>query len=709
MSKGAHSMKSWRNSGLFVGLVLLGAVSAWESRAAEATSLEPRFLHLRSSSVREWADYPEVAELAALDIRFQGKQNDAEQTLRLRQQGVRQRWVVQLNGKRLGELTLDEQDLLLYLPIPAGSLVDGENRLQIECPGAKPAASDDIRVGAIALDSRPRAKVLSEATLEVQVSERSAAEGIPCRITITNQDGSLPATGAVSTEELAVRAGVVYTATGRARIPLPAGNYRIYATRGFEYSLATADVSLKVDESANLKLALAREVPTQGYVACDTHIHTLTHSGHGDCTLAERLITLAGEGIELPIATDHNVAIDYRPAAAKQRLERYFTPVIGDEVTTTLGHFNVFPVLASGRRPDHTLKSWADILGDIQRTPEIKAIILNHARDIHSNTRPFGPKLHIGIAGESLEGWPFRFNAMEVINSGATQTEGSQLLQDWLALLNRGYHVTPVGSSDSHDVTRYIVGQGRTYIRSDDRDVSAIDTQAAIENFVCGRVNVSYGLLTALTVNGRFGPGEIAPCSDEEMEVALQVLGPSWTQAERVQLFANGILLREEAIAPRPAERSHDGVHWHATWKFPRPKQDVHVVAVAWGPEVTAPYWPTARPYQPTSPIWKGSTLGISGAVWLDGDRDGKQSSAFEYATRLFAEEGGDFAKVTRRLADYDTAVAIQAASWYRRQGGKVDSEAFAAQLESAPPAAQAGFRAYRDAWRESERARALP
>jgi len=40
--------------------------------------------------------------------------------------------------------------------------------------------------------------------------------------------------------------------------------------------------------------------------------------------------------------------------------------------------------------------------------------------------------------------------------------------------------VTPVGSSDSHDVARYIVGQGRTYIRCDDRDVAHLDLEAAV-------------------------------------------------------------------------------------------------------------------------------------------------------------------------------------------------------------------------------------
>ena len=129
------------------------------------------------------------------------------------------------------------------------------------------------------------------------------------------------------------------------------------------------------------RLAIRREVDTTGYVACDTHIHTLTHSGHGDATLNERMITLAGEGIELPIATDHNVHIDYEAEARRLNVRQYFTPVIGNEVTTAVGHFNVFPVQPAARVPDHKHKEWAGIFDAIFATPGVKVAILNHARE----------------------------------------------------------------------------------------------------------------------------------------------------------------------------------------------------------------------------------------------------------------------------------------------------------------------------------------
>lgn len=94
----------------------------------------------------------------------------------------------------------------------------------------------------------------------------------------------------------AVRPGVVYTSSGTARFGLPAGDYTIYTGRGFEYSLDSVRVQVRPGDAVRKQLAIKRVVPIQGFVSCDTHVHTLTHSGHGDAAIEGRMITLAGEG-----------------------------------------------------------------------------------------------------------------------------------------------------------------------------------------------------------------------------------------------------------------------------------------------------------------------------------------------------------------------------------------------------------------------------
>ena len=226
----------------------------------------------------------------------------------------------------------------VFLGELAPCLIDGDNLLHIEPPAGGKSASDDIRVGEIEIANCPVREALREATLDVIVFDGYAKHPLPCRITVLNERGAMQTLGAESNDHLAVRPGMVFTSTGRATLGVPAGRYTIFAGRGFEYSLTRAEVTVAAGQTLTKSIAIGREVPTKGYVACDTHVHTLTHSGHGDATIEERMITLAGEGIELPIATDHNQHIDYEETATRMGVRRYFTPVVGNEVTTARGY-----------------------------------------------------------------------------------------------------------------------------------------------------------------------------------------------------------------------------------------------------------------------------------------------------------------------------------------------------------------------------------
>ena len=76
---------------------------------------------------------------------------------------------------------------------------------------------------------------------------------------------------------------------------LPSGRYRIHAGRGFEYSVDTQLINVGSGDTRKVSLKIRREVATGNLVSCDTHIHTLHFSGHGDSTDDERAITIALE------------------------------------------------------------------------------------------------------------------------------------------------------------------------------------------------------------------------------------------------------------------------------------------------------------------------------------------------------------------------------------------------------------------------------
>jgi|GEM_PF-337679 len=680
--------------------------------ARQSQIVDSVFHHLRVGDLPEWDEFPDAAENDHMEVAFHSESNSDEWTLQLRQQDVKQRWRVQLNEQMLGHLHQDENDMVACFALPRGTLVAGSNKLVISQESPGKALVDDIRVGAIQLYRQPLKTVLSEATVEITVVDSDSNQPLPARITILNEAGSLQTVEVVPERHLAVRPGTIFSATGNARFGLPAGRYTVYAGRGFEYSLASATIDVAAGESITQTLGIRREVSTDGYVACDPHIHTLTHSGHGDATVHERMVTLAAEGIELPVATDHNVPIDHDPFAREVGVRRFFTPVIGNEVTTPVGHFNIFPVPSDRKVPNHRLSDWGAIFTEIHDVTGVPVLILNHARDLHSGHRPFGPKYFNSATGENLDGWPLGFNAMEIVNSGATQTDMLQLTTDWMSLLNRGVAVTPIGSSDSHDVARHFVGQARTYIRCDDRDPGNIDIAAAVTSLQHGNVMVSYGLLATLNVNGQ-SSGDLVPIESDPVQVDIQVLGPNWITADRVELYANGQLIRSEEIASetvpdQTTTGNKRGIKWEGHWMLPRPHHDVHLVVVAIGPGIDLPYWKTAKPYQPMSPAWKPHVIGCSGALWLDVDRDGQRTSARDYARRIWDSTANDHLRLLKSLADYDAAVAIHAADFYRQSGGSLTDIQSESAFISAAPAVKHGFRTCFEAWRATETARTL-
>ena len=66
--------------------------------------LDNRLHHLRIDGPREWTEFSRSSEGPRLDVRFVAERNTTEQTLRLRQQDVKQSWHVLVNGKRIGRL-----------------------------------------------------------------------------------------------------------------------------------------------------------------------------------------------------------------------------------------------------------------------------------------------------------------------------------------------------------------------------------------------------------------------------------------------------------------------------------------------------------------------------------------------------------------------------------------------------------------------------
>jgi hypothetical protein len=339
------------------------------------------------------------------------------------------------------------------------------------------------------------------------------------------------------------------------------------------------------------------------------------------------------------------------------------------------------------------VKDWKELSSNLSGI-DSSIIILNHGRDIHNGFRPFDTKKHVSSAGLNLDNWKLPANAMEVINSGALQHDPMQLFQDWFGLLNRGIILTPVGSSDSHDVSRYLIGQARTYIKARDGNPGKIDIREATTSFKEGRVMISFGLLPTLMVNNKYGPGDIVS-SSKEVSVNVDVAGPGWIKADRVSLYANGKKIREEKIINGNA----GGSKWKGQWKLPRQKKDVFLVVIAEGVGSYLPFWPIVKPFQPVTSSWTPYTIGSSGAVWIDGDGDGKMTTAYDYATTLVNRFGSNLKSLFVEISTYDESVAVQVAAILQGKGIDLSKEEVVSKLSKASPSVKEGFRKFTEEW----------
>jgi hypothetical protein len=533
--------------------------------------------HLRDGIKQEWSSFPLHAKDSQLVIHFKTNNISNSQTLALTQSDVNHSWKVTLNGIFIGMLGQDEKKMFSYYPVPPATLNVSDNALIICSESTNAAQPDDIVVGNITLLNTSVGNLLTESSLNIR-------SGIPSRITILNEAEALQPVKGYAGDTLAIRTGVIYSGTGNFTFSLPAGKYKLYASRGFEYGVDSALVVLHPGQRLSRKFTLKHELNLKDWISVDTHVHTLEYSGHGDASMKERILTIAGEGLDYAVITEHNKVVDIDDQVKKMRMDKWFTPIAGDELTTNVGHFNLFPV-SSPPSPD--VKDWQQVKESIAKNPEVKVVILNHARDEHGGFRPIDTMHHL-TAGQ------FPVNAMEIVNSGSQQTNPRQLYLDWLHLISRGIVLTPVGSSDSHDVSRYIVGQGRTYVRKG----------KIVENFVAGKVGVSFGLFTELIADPK-----------SKNTVTVKIHSPSWVEPTKVILFANGKEIYSSTISQRDKTANNLFTRKINIQAF---SNEVILVAVAEGNDPSVPWWPIAKPYQHVSPEVSAIVLGVTGPVRIN-------------------------------------------------------------------------------------------
>jgi hypothetical protein len=462
--------------------------------------------------------------------------------------------------------------------------------------------------------------------LHVRIVDPDSGRPITARLIVHGIDGTLdPSFGP---DYRASGAGPIVDALrGEVVTPLPAGRYRVSATKGIEWSVDSKTIELTGGHSITLELAPRHVVPTPGVLGADLHVHARP-SFDTPVSTEDRVLSLLASGIEFAVPTEHNVVGDYTPTIDAMAIGQEFSTVSGVEITTfspSIGHFGLFPYPVDARVPLFRRSSWANIFFAAHKGDPNRILQINHPR----LPKKIG---YFEIAGfdPKAKGPPARmrtdFDAIEVYNGYEMQSPArvEMVLRDWFALLNQGHHYAATGSSDSHSIQYQWAGYPRTLIRvgpQADGDLTKLDTGVVVSNLKQGRATVTTGPIIEVEAEGA-RPGDELTRGDfpvvEGLRAHVAVRAAPWVDVSSVEIVADGERLSQFELPVHPTKVGVEpGTREEAAARTLRYEGDVSIpwpndgrrhwfVVVARGTkklDEVLPFMPVA-PMAMTNPIW---------------------------------------------------------------------------------------------------------
>lgn len=443
------------------------------------------------------------------------------------------------------------------------------------------------------------------ASLQFSITDSEGLE-LPAKLFANRTDGRIipPASFGEFTWHSGLQR-VVHSESGEGVIELPPGNYTITASRGYEYSIDVQNLTLVAGQQAEFTGIVDRVVDTAGYISSDFHIHSMA-SPDSDIYYEDRIRSAVSEGLEAPVSTDHDIIIDWTPAAEALGVTDWVHPVVGMEITTyTYGHFNAWPLLVDPLLPNNGAFTWyykwaPELFAEVAEYETNPILHVCHPRSA-SIGGYFSSVKYDPDTGETEmpDNWSTQFDTIEIINGGNLTTALEKTLPDWYSFLNRGYRFTGASGSDTHKLT-HEVGNVRNWIASDTDAPAEIDPYEMAATVRNMDMIVSTGPYVSFTI-GEAGMGEDITDTDGTVELQVRVQAPLYMDVNRLTVIGNGEKVAEEGFDDR-ADRDDPVERYNSTIAL-SPAVDTWYVVIVEG-DVGS--WPVAskRPFAFTNPIF---------------------------------------------------------------------------------------------------------
>lgn len=404
-------------------------------------------------------------------------------------------------------------------------------------------------------------------------------------------------------------AALVRFIDGKGTAALPPGTYTVTASRGFEYEIDSATVTLSDGGIESAAFSLTRSVDTKGFLCGDFHIHAMWSPDSSDL-YDFKVRAIAAEGVEVPVITDHEYIADLGPYIAKAGLQKWVRGLVGEELTTIVyGHFNPFPIKQDPTKPNMGAMSWFQkdphtLFADVHTTWPDAVLQVNHPR---SGSFGSGYFTYVGLDRETgkaskPEAWSRDFDAFEVFNGNGWSSNKNKTVLDWFSFLDRGFLVTATGNSDSHRAVSTEVGYPRNYVQvstDEPANLSPLEFAKAVKD---QRLLVSGGPFVTVEIGGR-SMGEVADATSKKAQVAVKVQAPTWMPVDTLQVIVGGTTAHKVTLDSSTADPQNPVIRYDSSLEV-LATQDTWVVVVVTGSGTLAPVSRNDEPFAVTNPIY---------------------------------------------------------------------------------------------------------
>jgi hypothetical protein len=352
--------------------------------------------------------------------------------------------------------------------------------------------------------------------------------------------------------------------------------------------------------------------------------------------LRDRVFQFVADGVDLIVATDHNVIADYAPVIAELGVGDLLASSTGDEITTKQwGHFGAFPLPTDeaeiGRGAIETGKrTAAQIFADVRAKAPNALIDVHHPRLLRGKMGYFVlSDLDVATGQTTTPGFSFDFDALEVLNGyqDSDRKTVSKVIGDWVALLDGGKRVSCTGNSDSHHLTFNLGGYPRNYVALGDVPVAKIDPVAVAAAVKAGHSFFTTGPMIEATIDGKtFGElvsvarGPVAaPGATATVDLHVTVRAANWISVNKLTVIGPG----NTVLAIRAIPSSTQPIRFDEVIQIPAARDGYAILRVD-GDRPMAPNVGDLRSFV----VYP---LAVANPIWIDADGDGKVTPIAPY------------------------------------------------------------------------------